>query len=293
MPDHQTKLGGKFIRCILFDLGHTLWTHIESRASLEHLEEQATQRALALLTTHIPTQRPGITGQQLRRAIYDELYKQKQLNPLYEPDPATATVKALSDQGLAPLEPAAGALIFEAMRVRSIHSRQLFPDVLTTLEALRQRGFILGVVTNRVYGGLPFYEDLREFGLLTYFDYPPMAISADLRTPKPNPEIFLHALNALKVSPQETAMVGDSLYADVNGAHQLGMLSIWKPKLSLRASANNGHNPSSLLDETALFTYVQEIEKRREYSQTVYVQPDLTIEHISDLLPIFTKAGLQ
>jgi len=48
-------------------------------------------------------------------------------------------------------------------------------------------------------------------GLLNYFERRHIAVSADLGMCKPNPAIFLHVLNALDVSPQETAMVGDRL----------------------------------------------------------------------------------
>jgi len=68
---------------------------------------------------------------------------------------------------------------------------------------LQQRGFLLGVVTNRHYGGTPFAEDLQALGLLNYFERRHIAVSADLGMCKPNPAIFLHVLNALDVSPKD------------------------------------------------------------------------------------------
>jgi FMN phosphatase YigB (HAD superfamily) len=37
------------------------------------------------------------------------------------------------------------------------------------------------------------------------------------------------------VSPEETMMVGDSLYADVGGAKPLGMTAVWKRRTDAQA----------------------------------------------------------
>ena len=62
-----------------------------------------------------------------------------------------------------------GARAFEALRIRLTKSRVLFSDALSTLRTLRERGYVLGVATNRPYGGELFLEDLREMGLLAMF----------------------------------------------------------------------------------------------------------------------------
>src|SRR5947199_1949139 len=80
--------------------------------------------------------------------------------------------------------------IFEALRVRVPESRPLFPDTLSTLAALQQRGFLLGIVTNRQHGGKPFFNDLRTIGLLDYFREHHIAVSADLGVRKPPPALF-------------------------------------------------------------------------------------------------------
>ena len=101
-------------------------------------------------------------------------------------------------------------------------------------QRLQQRGFLLGVVTNRQWGGKTFREDLEILGLLEYFQYQHMAISADLGVRKPHPAIFQHALNALCVAPEEAVMVGNSLRADIVGAQRSGIFTIWKPKPGMR-----------------------------------------------------------
>ncbi|MBO0795981.1 MAG: HAD-IA family hydrolase, partial [Ktedonobacteraceae bacterium] len=289
------NINGRAIRCILFDIGDTLWTRISDTTALQQLEEQASRRALDILAQHLPPStcpaNDHALDKQLYKAIGNELHRQKKRQPLREPDMATIITAALLQLGFPPIDYTVGTILAEALRIRNIQARALFPDVPASLAELRSRGFVLGIVTNRSYGGQPFYEDLREFDLLDYFDYQHMAISADLGLRKPDPGIFLHALNSLAIPPQKAAMVGDSLRADVYGAHQLGMLTIWKPRLVLRyRAAETGQQP---LSKDHLFTYIQQHEQQWDYSPNDYVRPDLTIEHISDLLDILAKAGPQ
>jgi len=171
-----------------------------------------------------------------------------------------ATLRALHQLGLAEADRALAETIFEALRVRIPDSRVLFDDTLSTLGALKGRGYLLGVVTNRHYGGPLFREDVATMGLLDYFEYKHMAISADLGVCKPHPAIFTHALNSLNVAPEAAAMVGDKLDADIAGARSLNMHSIWKTA-----------DERSAEEERALGG----------------IEPDREIEHLSQLLEIF------
>ena len=250
------------IRCVLFDLGSTLW--VREEAGDHQGKEDAYRRAGSLLRRA----RGGDTlderdtlalGRLARKALSQRIHEEAHQRPEYEPDFAQVMMEALWQLGLTGADRELGHAVFEALRVRIPGSRVLFPDTLRTLAALKQRGYILGVVTNRAYGGQPFHEDLQTMGLLDYFEYQHMAISADLGIRKPHPEIFKYALDRLSVLPEETAMVGDNLRADVGGAKGLQMLGIWK---SRPVSARVEHQ--SLQPEG--------------------IVPDVTIEHLYDLL---------
>src|SRR5262249_54142015 len=52
---------------------------------------------------------------------------------------------------------------------------------------------------------------------------------------KPHPAIYQQALNSLYVMPEEAAMVGNNLVADVLGAQRLGLFTVWKPKSANQA----------------------------------------------------------
>ena len=80
--------------------------------------------------------------------------------------------------------------------------------------------------------------------------------SEGARCYKPNPELFLTLLRRLKVSPGETAYVGDRQYEDVKGAGQAGLSTVWinrtgaEPDPDLPAP---DYRISSLLDLKTLF----------------------------------------
>jgi HAD superfamily hydrolase (TIGR01509 family) len=232
--DMSEVLAEHKIRCLLFDLGDTLW-HRASQEDWARQESASNQRAIELLRQHIdPTLLPRIDdlslGQRLRHDFDKQIRTAIRCSPLLEPDAIQAITRVLQTWGLDGIDIELGALLFEAMRIRVPNSRPFFPDAFPTLTELRQRGFLLGIVTNRLWGGEPFYEDLAAIGLLTFFDPQHIAISGDLHIRKPNPQIFEYVLNALQISPQETAMIGDSLSADILGAQPLGIYAIWKPK---------------------------------------------------------------
>lgn len=296
MPNTVPTLTGRAIRSILFDFGDTLWTR-NDETTWRHAERAGNQRAIAVLRKHfatLPTTDTTTFGDQLRRMAAKHTSKMQP--PGYEPDFALATLGALQELGLPTVERAKAAEIFEALRLRIPESRHLFDDILPTLEELRRRGFLLGVVTNRQYGGKLFLEDLKTLGLLDYFSVEHIAISADLGVRKPNAAIYLHALNALGVLPEEAAMVGDSIVADVVGAKLLNLFAVWKPKPSLRREVRillpEG---TQHIDDRRLvaYAYHREAKKYQLAPTDDQIEPDLIIEHLSELLDVFKRAGKQ
>jgi|GEM_PF-321995 len=324
---------GRRIRCLLFDLGDTLW-YRGNQDDWEKLEGASNQHALALLrqhchSSHLPDLDDRTLGQRLRQEFDAQVRAMIRQTPLLEPDVSKAIAAVLCTWGYADAEQTLCRALFEALRVRIPHSRPLFADTLPTLTELSRRGYALGIVTNRLWGGTPFHEDLRSLGLLDYFNLKHVAISGDLGLRKPNPAIFEYTLNALGVSPQETAMVGDSLSADILGAQPLGIYAIWKPKPWLSSwvqehvspdptRPHEAHAPlpvqtfpgedtadaqsteteetTSSLPKGMLVTDDDHILARantsRDYLEQFRqgeIQPDHIITHLTDLLAIFPE----
>ncbi len=110
-------------------------------------------------------------------------------------------------------------------------------DAIPTLELLRAQGYRLGLVSN-ASDEQDVQTLIDQTGLRPYFEV--VLISAALGIRKPNPKIFHAALEHWGIPPGEAAMVGDTLGADVLGAQNAGLYSIW---ITRRADtpANRAH----------------------------------------------------
>ncbi|MCW3172763.1 phosphoglycolate phosphatase [Shewanella subflava] len=82
----------------------------------------------------------------------------------------------------------------------------LYPNVLSTLTALKQAGYRLAVVTNKPYRfTIPLLE---AFGLSDLFDH---VLGGDSLTKmKPDPLPLNHLLQQWQIAPQQLLMIGDS-----------------------------------------------------------------------------------
>lgn len=127
---------------------------------------------------------------------------------------------ALAEQGIHDEAlPGAMAARFAAARRRYPH----YPEVDPLLAALRERGLLLGIVTN----GVPDLQrsKLEGAGLGQSFDA--VVISGEIDCGKPDPGIFHHVLQELGVAPAEAVMVGDNPGRDVAGGRAAGLRTVW------------------------------------------------------------------
>jgi putative hydrolase of the HAD superfamily len=97
----------------------------------------------------------------------------------------------------------------------------VYPDVLPALDALNDAGIRLCVISNFVWGAPELIHDLE---LARHFEQ--LVISARIGFQKPNPGIFQHALEVMKIAPDRALHVGDSYRADVIGARRLGISAV-------------------------------------------------------------------
>jgi putative hydrolase of the HAD superfamily len=91
-------------------------------------------------------------------------------------------------------------------------------DVPVMLHTLKEAGFRLGVLSNRVD---PCQSVLELLGLTRYFDL--ALVAGEVACWKPDPEIFFHALKRLGTAPEQAVYVGDNYYADIVGAQRAGL----------------------------------------------------------------------
>lgn len=97
----------------------------------------------------------------------------------------------------------------------------VFPDAVSTLRTLRQRGYRLGIIANQE-PGLP--ERLARRGMGGLFAV--IVTSADFGAKKPETALFEAALRQAGCLPAEAAMVGDRLDNDIAPAKRLGMRTV-------------------------------------------------------------------
>ncbi len=103
----------------------------------------------------------------------------------------------------------------------------LYEDALPALGELRRHEIKVGLISNG-------QRDLDEFTAHHRLDVDAVVGSKAHGRVKPHASIFVAALQALDVSPDEAAMVGDSYEEDIEGASALGIRAILLDRDGLR-----------------------------------------------------------
>ena len=133
-------------------------------------------------------------------------------------------------------------------------------DALETIQKLKAQNYQLGIFSNA--GDDKDVQELIEgFGIRPYFDF--VLTSAACFYRKPHPRTFEIALAQWSISPEDAVMIGDSLQADIYGAKNINMQTIW---IKRRAQFN--------ADE----------EQR--------IHPDFCVDSLEELLPTLEQINL-
>jgi putative hydrolase of the HAD superfamily len=105
-----------------------------------------------------------------------------------------------------------------------LHRRDfaLREGVIETLQALRERGLHVGMVSNIDDDQLDHLIDVA--GLRPYFHS--LLSSQAAAACKPDPTIFAEALRRAACAPEQVLFVGDTIAQDVAGANRAGMRSV-------------------------------------------------------------------
>ena len=154
--------------------------------------------------------------------------------------------RSLVQEAFAPLGPfPAFEAYFEALFhfFAQAEAWRLYPETLSTLAALQDQGFRLGVISN---------FDSRLFNILDGFDiarfFDPVIISTRAGAAKPDRGIFSLALAQARVDAQEALHIGDSYEADVVGARAAGLASVLVDRRMQEKEANDCFTVGNLKD---------------------------------------------
>ena len=100
---------------------------------------------------------------------------------------------------------------------------KLFPDAHGTIDRLRAAGVRLALVTN---GPADTQRaKVARFDLERRFDH--IQIEGEFGKGKPEPEVYAHVMNRLRVQASECWMIGDNVEWEVVAPQRLGMRGIW------------------------------------------------------------------
>ncbi|MBL8063307.1 MAG: HAD family hydrolase [Anaerolineales bacterium] len=203
------------IRYLIFDLGGTL---MHARADWSLIYEQSDQALVNSLKGH------GINlDANTFRTRLDEYYQQRDKD-FYETTYHLVLRELLKELGHAEVPESVLRSALDALYSVTQSNWQLESDCMETLEQLKSDQYKLGIFSNA--GDDKDVQDLIEsFGVRSYFDF--VLTSAACFYRKPHPRAFEIALAQWNTTPDEAAMIGDSLDADILGAKQLGMTAIW------------------------------------------------------------------
>lgn len=212
-------------RAVLFDIGDTLWHAAEAPPPAE-FRRLAAERAESYFTSIGRNCKNPARVARLAWDSLEEATRAARRSDRREPDYAAVAQAALAAAKVDLSRNEAGGLI-EAIYVSGVEGGKVaYPGARELLDTLRGRGYKLGIITNRAFGGERFRDDLREAGLDIGWDA--NVVSVEVGYLKPHPVIFEHALQELGEPGTRTVMVGNSLAEDIAGAQAFRMATAWK-----------------------------------------------------------------
>jgi HAD superfamily hydrolase (TIGR01549 family) len=103
----------------------------------------------------------------------------------------------------------------------------LMPEAKETLEALKSRGYRLGLIRNSKMPEAAMRQRLQRLGVEHYFDV--VVMSGDVGCEKPDPRIFQEAQKRADVDhlpPQSIIFIGNETEVDIHGANAVGWRSV-------------------------------------------------------------------
>ena len=208
-------------RHLFFDLDHTLWD-FEANAK-ETLQELCEVNALA---------EKGVTDFEHFFKRYS--YHNEQLWQRY----TSGTIRqdelrwkrmwlCLLDFKIAD-EPLARSLAVQFLE-RLPNRKNLFPYTVEILEYLKDKKYILHLITNGFESVQ--HNKLSNSKLTEYFEE--VITSEKANSLKPNKEIFEFALEVTGAKTSESIMIGDNIDADIKGAMNAGMDTVFVNHLNI------------------------------------------------------------
>jgi len=228
------------VRGVLFDLGNTVVLFPALGVETEDLSLERRFMLESLVMVMYDSLKDN--GLQVGWSSFFEAYRavrseqlEQQKRTLKEYDMNERLAKVLESLRFnAPSSPEIVRQALDAYFEEYIRRVTIEEEVIPTLRSLLPR-YSLGVVTNFAYPS-GVHAILRKFGLEKIFD--PVVISGEVGWIKPSPIIFQVALSKLRLSADQVVFVGDDPEADIRGAKNVGMKTVFLARESTRCDAD-------------------------------------------------------
>ncbi len=207
------------IEGIIFDMGHTLM-HLDG--TWPEMFEQGASDLVRFMEKH----QPSLDAEALSQTWLErrtEGYARAQVT-MREVTAEEAMRWSLAQYGLTDPDPELLAGAIDAFFAHEEARWFADPEAIAVLRALSDRGLRLGMLSNATHE--PLIQRLVDrLGFRPWLD--PALSSASTGIRKPDPAAFATHLDTWALSPTSVVMVGDTLEADIRGAQQAGMHSVW------------------------------------------------------------------
>jgi HAD superfamily hydrolase (TIGR01662 family) len=212
------------IKVVFFDLGNTLIYDQPSAWTDVYLKADRSLRS-SLLNFGINLSTRELFGKQ--ESLLEYYYKLR-AEDLEEPGIGVVLKDLLKKHKIAITDENLNSAI---RRMYAVTQANWFleDDAISTLRSLLESKLRLGLISNGS-DDLNTYELLDKFKIRSYFEF--IISSASFGKRKPHPGIFHAALDHFQNPPEQTLMIGDNYGADVLGASQVGMNTIWLTRRS-------------------------------------------------------------
>jgi HAD superfamily hydrolase (TIGR01549 family) len=208
------------LQAVFFDLGSTLIYGKESWQDYFHRGDEALLQVLhqAGITVAADTLSHGFP------TFIDRYYSQYAPRDANERTAISVLREILAEMGYDNLSLAILNNALQALYKVTNQNWFAEEDAISTLINLHSVGYRLGIISN-TSDDSHVQELVDRHGFRQYFEF--VLTSAGFGIRKPDPRIFQAALDKFQILPESAAMVGDTLEADILGANQMGIYSIW------------------------------------------------------------------
>lgn len=149
---------------------------------------------------------------------------------------------------------------YKAYNSDEIGGISLFPDVISTLTKLKDKGIKLGLVTSGVYSRQ--INKIKELSVEDYFD---KIVIDDYEQGSTKEDDFLELLEFFDVTSDECVSIGDRLHSEIKVGNQMGMTTvrIRHGRFKDEKSKNELENPDFNIDNISeVLGVIEEVESR-------------------------------